>query len=465
MQTQRDHVHAHQFMVGRISCALVEGDPSSAEAPGRRALTGVLGGSVIAVLVLAAFGVYGWIVPGGSKAFKEPGLILVEKENGTRYVYLDGVLRPTPDLASALLIQGGRAKVKLISRNSLKGLPRGAAVGVPGAPPNLPGTKDLVRGPWLACLPGSVEGGDSSALGVNLDPAAPAQALSPGPAGPGQPAGQYAVVRAEDGKIWLLAGDHRHRIANEAVLVALGGANARAIPAPNRWLGWIPEGVPLGPAEISGAGDPGPQVGGVAYPVGTVFRQRAESGTEQVFVSRPEGLAPLSRTEFLLLEAAGRRIVQVDTATVAAAPQSPDRSLTTRLPDLAGARWADPAGRVLCLRQQPVTAETYRSAVVFADGAATAVADKGRAGVRVRPGSGMVVLPVPAPKGSKGFWARPTPWFVSEAGVAYPVPDAESLAALKFGEAPPVPFPKDLLAELPQGPALSRDAVKELDGR
>jgi type VII secretion protein EccB len=463
MQTQRDHVHAHQFMAGRISCALVQGDPSSAEPPGRRALTGILGGSFIAVLVLAAFAVYGWIVPGGSKAFTEPGLILVEKESGTRYVYLDGALRPTPDLASAMLIQGARSKVKLISRNSLKGLPRGAAIGVPGAPSNLPGVNDLVRGPWLTCLPDTVAagggriagsaGGDGSALGVNLDPAAPAQAL---------PAGQYAVVRAEDGKTWLLAGDHRHRIANGAVLVALGGANARAVPAPNRWLSWIPEGVPLAPAEISGTGDPGPAVGGAAYPVGTLFRQRTESGTEQVYVLRPEGLAPLSLTEFLLLEAAGRRIVQVDTATVAAAPQSPDRSLTTRLPDLAGARWADPAGRVLCLRQQPETGQTYSSAVVFADGAAVAVRDRGRAGVRARPGSGMVVLPVPVPT---GLGAKSTPWFVSDAGVAYPVPDAESLDALEFGAAPLVPFPKELLAELPQGPALTRDAVQELDGR
>jgi type VII secretion protein EccB len=460
MQTQRDHVHAHQFMVGRISCALVQGDPSSAEVPGRRALTGVLGGIVIAVLVLAGFAVYGWIVPGGSKAFTEPGLILVEKESGTRYVYLDGVLRPTPDLASAMLIQGAQSTIKLISRNSLKGLPRGSAVGVPGAPSNLPGINDLVRGPWLTCLPGSVAGlpgsvpgADTSALGVNLDPTAPAQAMS---------AGQYAVVRAKDGTTWLLAGDRRHRIASDAALVAMGGANVQAIPAPDRWLGWIREGVPLAPAEIPRTGTPGPKVGGAAYPIGTMFRQRVESGTDQVFVLRSDGLAPISRTEVLLFEAAGRRIVAVDTATVAAAAQSPDRSLTTRLPDLAGARWADPAGRVLCLRQEPVTEQTYRSAVVFVDRAAAAVQDQGRAVVRAQPGSGMVVLPVPV---SQGLGAKSTPWFVSEAGVAYPVPDAESMGALKFGGAPLVPFPKELLAELPKGPALSRDSVKELDGR
>ena len=96
-------------MVGRLSSALVLGDPSGAEVPGRRALTGLMFGILIPVLVMAGFGVYGWIVPGGSKAYREPGLILVEKETGNRYVYVDGMLRPTPDLPAALLWQGAGA--------------------------------------------------------------------------------------------------------------------------------------------------------------------------------------------------------------------------------------------------------------------------------------------------------------------------------------------------------------------
>nr|WP_269461084.1 type VII secretion protein EccB [Actinoplanes derwentensis] len=67
MQTQRDHVHAHQFMMGRLSSALVQGDPSTAEIPGRRALTGLAFGVLISVLVVAGFAVYGWIVPGGAR--------------------------------------------------------------------------------------------------------------------------------------------------------------------------------------------------------------------------------------------------------------------------------------------------------------------------------------------------------------------------------------------------------------
>src|SRR4051812_10104368 len=103
-------------MMGRLSSALVQGDPSSAEIPGRRPLTGLLSGTLIAVLVVAGLAVYGWIVPGGSRAFTTAGAILVENETGNRYVYLDGALHATPNLTSAMLIQGRSAHVERISR-------------------------------------------------------------------------------------------------------------------------------------------------------------------------------------------------------------------------------------------------------------------------------------------------------------------------------------------------------------
>ncbi|GIJ50339.1 type VII secretion protein EccB [Virgisporangium aliadipatigenens] len=441
MQTQRDHVHAHQFMVGRLSSALIEGDATRAEIPGRRALTGLWSGLLVAVLVLAGFAVYGWIVPGGSRAFAQRGVILVEKETGVRYVYLSGLLHPTPNLTSALLIQGTGATVKPISRASLKGVPRGVELGIAGAPQSVQ-TDRLSAGPWLVCLPGAVADNPGEALGINLDPRAPAVPLA---------ADRFTVVRGPAGEDHVLATGRRFRVDSPAVLVALGVDTARPIAAPRRWLDLLPEGPPLAPADIPRAGSGGPSVAGRSYPVGTLFRR----GDEQFFVLRADGLAPMSPTEFLFASAvAAGQPVDLDLSALVSAPRSADRSLTERLPELAALRW-QPAGELVpCLRQGPRSARELSGAVAFTPRELSGVDGAGKASVLAAPGTAMVVVPVP----HEGAGA-PVISYVSDAGVAYTVADGGSAAALKLDGVAPVPFPKSLLATLPAGAVLSRGAA------
>ncbi len=441
-------------MMGRLSSALVAGDSTRAEIPGQRAQTGLIIGIVLVVLLAGGFAAYGWLVPGGSKAFTQAGVILVEKETGTRYVYLDGVLHPVPDLTSALLIQGAAAKVKLISRNSLKDVPRGPALGIPGAPQLVP-TDSLVRGPWLVCLPDSVTGtpdaavdGPRPALGVNLDPGATAVPL---------PADRFSVVADGTGTSYLLANGRKYRIADDAVLVALGAATVRPVRAPRMWLDWLPDGTALAPARIAGAGRPGPSLDGARYPVGTLFRQRLDGGDEQLFVLRADGLAPLDRTEFLLAGAKARGApVEVTAASVVAAPKSADRSLLSRLPDLTGLRHLDGGDAVLCLRQRPVSATALASDVAFVPRSRAGVDGEGRASVLAKPGSGMAVVALPPE--SRG---APEVSFVSDQGISFRLADAPAVAALKLDKVGLTPFPRSLLSALPQGPALSRAAVTD----
>ncbi|MFE0590093.1 type VII secretion protein EccB [Micromonospora echinospora] len=445
MQTQRDHVHAHSFMTGRLSSALVEGDPTSAQIPGQRALTGLLIGIIVVLLVGAGFAVYGWLVPGGSRAYRQAGAILVEKESGDRYVYRNGRLHPTSNLTSAMLVQGPSAAVKLISRNSLKDLPRGPEIGIADAPQSVPAVNALVRGPWLVCLPGSVVDRPGAGLGVNLDPGAAATPLA---------GNTFTVVRDPGGVTFLLAGPVKFPVADASVLVALGAANARVAVAPAAWLDRLPTGVTLGPARIPGAGTPGPRVAGRVHPVGTLFRQQPAAGKEQIFVLRPDGLAPVSRMEFVLATVRGGGApVTLDAAGVAGAPRSGDRTLTERLPDLTGHQWQDLGGRVLCLRQRPVDGERVASEVVFADRPASGVGDDGTTRVLTRPGSGMTVTPVP-----KASIAAEVV-LISDRGIAYRLADQDTVSSLKLSSAPAVPFPRDLLAVVPQGPVLSRTAV------
>lgn len=451
MQTQKDQVQAHSFMMGRLSSALVEGDPTSAKIPGQRALNGLVIGIVIAVLVIGGFGVYGWLEPGGSKAYSQPGTIIVEKETGTRYVYLKGTLYPTPNLTSAMLLEGAGAQVKLISENSLKDVPRGPEIGIQDAPESVP--TDLVAGPWLACLPGSVSANvnQGTKLGVDIDPRAPAAALS---------AHAFTVVLSGDGKTYLITGGKKYPIGANSVLAALGATNVHPAYAPTAWTDWLPTGVTLAPASIPQAGKRGPKIDGHAYPIGTLFRQQPVSGAQQLFVLRADGLAPISGTEALLASAAnGTKPVTLDAAQVAAAPRSTDRSLLTRLPNLTRLHAQDLGGKVLCVRQRPASAKEVTSQVVLTSRSWSGVTGSGGTTVVAEPGTGMVVNAMPSASD------KVQPELITDQGTAYRIGDPDSAAALGIDPQAAAPFPQTLLATLPQGPELSRSAVVRLAGR
>ncbi len=445
MQTQRDHVHAHQFQMGRMSSALVLGDPSPAQDPGRRAVVGMALGIGIAVLLIGAFAVYGWIVPGGNSSWQAQGTIIVEKETGTRYVYVDGQLHPTPNLASALLIEGAQAHVRLTSHKSLAGVPHGSAIGLPDAPQVLPAPADVAHGPWLVCAPPRRAVGPIDSVGLNFDPSAPNTPLA---------ADRFALV-SSGGDEFLLWHDHRYLITDRTVPAALGITDVEPSAVPDVWLAQIPDGGKLAPPAIPGAGDHGPRVGGRVYPVGQLFQQSVSNGGEQLFVLRKDGLAPVGRTAFVLLQAKqDGDPVRLNVAAVAAAPHADDHSMLTSVPEVAGASEVDLGDQVLCVRQRPAGAQAVTGALVTADKTAAGVRPDGTGRTTMRPGAGMVLYPVPLPP-----LHSPQLSLVDDTGVAYALPDPDSLSALRLSGAPAVPFPKALLDTLRGGPVLSRKSI------
>ena len=440
MQTQRDHVHAHQFMMGRMGSSLVLGDPSAVENPFNRVIAGLLVGVVLGVLALVGFGIFGWLVPGGSKAWQQAGALIVEKETGTTYIYRNGALHPAMNIASARLILGPQARIQLTARGSLKGVPHGAPVGIPGAPQVLPQRATIARGPWLACPD---RAGDR--IGLNLDPRAPAQQLADD---------RFAVVSSRD-RLYLLWRGKRHLVKDRSVPAALGVANVEPVKAPPVWIGLLPAGETLQAPRVPGEGEQGPAVAGRRHPVGTQFLQRVDGGQEQMFVLRRDGLAPMNRTQFIFLQARrGGTPLLLDAAAVTAARRSTDTSLTDKVPQLATARWEDPGGRILCQQHKRSGPETISATVVH-----TALQDAplhadGRARVYVPPGSGMVVFPVPLPQ----LRRIPEPYLISDEGVRYHMPDGKALTALGL-ERDLVPFPKDLLATVRRGPDLDPSQI------
>ncbi|MEU5847830.1 type VII secretion protein EccB [Saccharopolyspora shandongensis] len=439
MQTQKDHVHAYQFLMQRMTTALLVGDPSNAELPTRRGRTGLIAGALIALLIAIGFGVYGLIVPGGNTAWQQKGAILVERESGSRYVFLGGRLLPTLNQASAMLVQGPDSKITLISRSSLAELPRGPQVGIAGAPDTVPRPDELMPGPWLLC-PTAAPG-----MSVNFDSAVPNGAV---------PDDFYAPVRTTDGKTFLIWRGIKHRVSNADSLVVLGLASTVPLTVPDLWLGLVPEGPALVAADIAGAGGPGPQVAGSPHRVGDLFVHRPGNGTDQYYVLVKDGLVPLSATEFALLEAkSGKAPAAIDAKAVLAAPFAPDDSMLTRLPDLAGKRPLPATEGQVCLKRTGRGAEITTS-VVAVPGAErwppVAVA-----GALLPPSHGVLVAELPVPNGQD----EPTRYLISDRGKRFLIPDDDSLRALGLDGAQPVPMRTEVLSTIPTGPVLSRAAV------
>ncbi|WP_344930143.1 type VII secretion protein EccB [Saccharopolyspora gregorii] len=154
MQSRRDQVQAYFFVVGRLISALMRGRPDEPSTPTRRFVMGAVIGTLLGCLVVAGFGVYGLIRPGGNTSWQQAGAIIVEKETGARYLYLQGKLRPVLNYSSALLAANnstGGPQVKLVSQNSLQGVARATPIGIPGAPDSLPDAENLSRAPWVVC--------------------------------------------------------------------------------------------------------------------------------------------------------------------------------------------------------------------------------------------------------------------------------------------------------------------------
>jgi drug/metabolite transporter (DMT)-like permease len=109
MASKRDQLHAYQFLVQRTVSALVTRETDPEQPPFRRPGTAAFAGIGIALVALAAVGVYGLINPGGNDSWRDGRSVIVEKETGTRYVYLNQRLHPVENYTSALLAIGTAA--------------------------------------------------------------------------------------------------------------------------------------------------------------------------------------------------------------------------------------------------------------------------------------------------------------------------------------------------------------------
>ncbi|MFF4380821.1 type VII secretion protein EccB [Kitasatospora sp. NPDC001547] len=467
MQSRRDQVQAHLFVMSRVASGMLRAEPDAPDTPTGRTTRGTLTGLAVGVLIGLGVTVYGVIRPGGGDGWAKPGTLVVVEETGARYLSVGGQLHPVLNDTSARLLAGEQMTVRQVSRASIADAPRGTPVGIVGAPDGLPPAADLAGGTWLVC--GTVRPGPTGApaprLGLLVDPAAEGRALTPG---------QGLLVTVPDGSTHLLWQGQRLRVdtANQA-LQALGYGGTAPFPVPAGVLNALPAGPDLASPAVPGRGEAGPALGGKPTRIGQLFE--APGGAHYLLTKG--GLAPLTPTLYKLL--LGDPRTQKD-AYGGAAPvpasigamdlaghTAPGGPPSAGLPEAPPALVAPLPGEGVCADLHtagaaPTTAVTVLPAAqaeaggppavpAGAPGGACAVADR----IAVRPGRGALV------RALSGAGAGGTEYLVTEGGVRYPLPSAAAAKQLGYGGATPVSVPAAVVALLPSGPSLDPAALAD----
>jgi type VII secretion protein EccB len=468
MASRRDQVQSYQFFVQRMTSALVARDPDPAAAPFRRLGGAGFGGIMVAVLCLAAVGVYGLIRPGGATSWKQGGAVIMEKETGTRYIFREGRLHPVLNYASALLAMGTAAKTTQVSRNSLVGTPRGSRIGIADAPDALPDAKRMLDGPWTLCSqPARNQAGDLVATTVLTVGRRPSGGRDPGDAA-------LLARDADTDRLYLVWHDHRYEITNEKiVLEGLTMSAEPVVAAGGAWLNALPAGERIGTLTVNGRGSGSTAVpGGVT---GRVYVVQGESGTRQYYLARAASLVPLTELQAGVLLAdpdtqaayesgkpRAEPLAAGDAATAdkEPAPEDGRYRAPAQRPDVARLTGDRPAvcaayepGKdepqvVLDAQVQPVK-EPVRTAGRTSDG--VPLADR----VVLEPGFGVLVSAMPSQEASAG-----TLNLVTDLGYRYPLSSEDVPAMLGYGQITPIRLPASLVVRLPSGPVLDPTAAK-----
>lgn len=370
MANKKDLIDAQAFARKRLLTAFVSGAPGGKELEPASPWKALIAGVSLAVIVVLVGVGYGFINSALPSTWENNTLVLVE-DTGARYLAVDATLYPVLNGTSArLMMPAGSFTVVTVGSDSLADIPIGPAIGILGAPDDLPTPDNLIPAGWTAC---PVIGG--TAVNVpGLDSANPTTA---------------GAVVVSDGVVHVVAGGFRYAVGTDeadAILRSVGLADATPVEVDSRWLNLFTAGAPLEPIEVPNAGEPVP---GTDLIIGTVL---SPQGTANRFLVTPQGelssLSPFAYQMYLLgtgviLE--GERpvspgeIAALPTAATSAggddwpadvlAPVVPDSSLCAVLTHDATGEPSTVLAETSALAAQPgVTVATRHGALVEAGG-------------------------------------------------------------------------------------------------
>lgn len=472
--TTRAQVNGYRFLLRRLEHALVRRDVRMLHDPMRSYLQALTVGTVLAVLVLAACGVWGLIRPQGSIGDAK---ILVSRSGGN-FVVLGDTLHPVLNLASARLITGSAETPKIVSDGKLAGRPRGPVLGIPGAPSALPSGSDRARSIWTVC-DSAGSGGPDAPVTTTVIGEPPVIGDRIGAAGRDD-----ALLVTSAGITYLVYTVERHGTpfavraevdtGSVPVMRALHLEGAEPRPVSAGLLNTFPQVDRITVPHIDGAGGPGALAGGSdagSLPAGTVVKTVGIDDRTTYHVVLADGIQPIGEAAAEMLRLADRTgntpVPSVAPGQLAASARStglPVDEFPARAPELVdltsagttchtwsrGADDPSSSSRLLIGRALPVDDAAQPVRLTSADGGGPGVDQ-----VYLRPGTGQYIQVTGAEPDSPRAESR---YYISDLGVRFGVADEATGKVLGIGDRP-VRAPWSVISLLAPGPSLSRTAA------
>lgn len=456
--TTKAQVDGHRFLTRRARHAVVARDVRMLHDPLKRQATGLTVGVVAAVVGVAGAAVLALLDPAPSVDRTE---IMVGGDSGQMYVRVEDTVHPVYNLASARLVLGEAAEPDTVRDADVAETARGGLLGIPGAPSALPGHRDPESAAvvtWTVC--DEVADADRGRPRITSTSVVAREG-----GGPGRETGPDEIVLADqDGAGWLLRDGTRARVDLEdgdlLSILGLGGVDPRPVTA--ALIDPLPEVDPVERPRIEMAGEP-VDYGLDHLLIGQVFTVDTASGT-RTYVALADGVQEVGPVFADVIRS---------TSTVGSVVEvSPDRMGVPR--SVALDVEAFPGDRpsvltttdspVLCVRDAGDEDSVVRRMTLVAGapapgpGEARAVAGADGGGPAVDavgiPGGGLLV----AAEGRGTTTRSSVTTIVSDTGVRYDVPDAETAAMLGLGGTP-TPVDAGVLDRLPSGPRLDRESA------
>jgi type VII secretion protein EccB len=440
--TTRLHVSGYRFLLRRMEHALVRGDVRMLDDPLRAHSLSLIAGVILAVIIVAVCAVLSFLRP-PSTLGSAP--IVMVRDSGALYVRIGDTVHPVLNLASARLIAGTPANPEAVSMSAISNTKAGPLIGIPGAPATIGPPLGEHETGWAVC-----------------DDATSTTVIAGDVLGEGLVSGHSVLVtpRSESAATtYLLYDGWRAEVdlRNRAAVRALKLDGVEPQPVSRALLDATPEAPPIYPPSIAGAGSPSPLRG---HPVGSVVRV-ARAAAEEYYVILAQGVQRIGRLAADLIRFTDsqhdRGIATVAPDVIAAMP-AVDTLRVSTLPERGGVSNA----AFVCTRWQysPTGAKT---AVLLGDslpvdGVSLAQTDGAGPDVdtfSIARGRTAYVRSIGLRDAGAGTGVL---YFVNESGVVFGLRDEDTAKLLGLAGTP-VPAPWPILARLPRGPELSKDAA------
>ncbi|AWK73496.1 type VII secretion protein EccB [Rhodococcus oxybenzonivorans] len=466
--TTRWQVNGYRFLVRRMEHALVRRDVRMLHDPMRSQSRALAVGVVIASLGLAGCAALALFRPQDKIG---DASIVVGKDSGAMFVVMGDTLRPVLNLSSARLIVGQAEKPVIVKESEIDTRPRGALVGIPGAPSALPPGDAAAKTPWAVCDSVGADGHRAVTTSVVVGEPDPIE-------GGGGLARDQALLVSTSDAAYLMYNGTRAKIDlhDPAITRALGLEGATPRPVSLGFVNAVPEVPPLVAPSIPGAGSQ-PRFALRDKVIGSVFQVVIGSETTHYVVLR-DGIQKISSAVANLIflsdshgdtemssvsPDATNRIPSVEQIAVSSFPESAPEIVDAISSPVSCLIWKP-------LRGQDETAASGPAAELsliagrslpIPDGAHTvklAQADGGGDSadfVYVEPGSGGFVQATGIEPHST---RRDSTFFVADTGVRFGVPDADAAKALGVTAEPPL-APWQILGLLAPGPTLAKSSA------